>query len=294
VLEQNRCTQRYVKRRQEDEPKLIEAMHAIVRVHPRYGYRFVWAKLKQTGWRVNRKRIHRLWRREGLKVPQKRVKKRRLGDSANGIQRRKASMKNDVWAFDFIFDRTSNGRSLKWLSIVDEYTRECLALEVKRSMSSAEVIEVLSELMLIRGVPRHIRCDNGPEFIARALRNWLQLAGVETMYIEPGSPWQNGYAESFHSRLRDELLSTELFETLREAKELATQWRMDYNHHRPHSSLRYMTPATFAASLSPPPAKAAPQPAAGTAEEETLTCSPKMSPADSENFKFVWAIIKVV
>jgi transposase InsO family protein len=270
VLEQNRCTQRYVKRRQEDEPKLIEAMHAIVRVHPRYGYRFVWAKLKQTGWRVNRKRIHRLWRREGLKVPQKRVKKRRLGDSANGIQRRKASMKNDVWAFDFIFDRTSNGRSLKWLSIVDEYTRECLALEVKRSMSSAEVIEVLSELMLIRGVPRHIRCDNGPEFIARALRNWLQLAGVETMYIEPGSPWQNGYAESFHSRLRDELLSTELFETLREAKELATQWRMDYNHHRPHSSLRYMTPATFAASLSPPPAKAAPQPAAGTAEEETL------------------------
>lgn len=245
-------------------------MHAIVRVHPRYGYRFVWAKLKQTGWRVNRKRIHRLWRREGLKVPQKRVKKRRLGDSANGIDRRQASMKNDVWAFDFIFDRTSNGRSLKWLSIVDEYTRECLALEVKRSMSSAEVIEVLSELMLIRGVPRHIRCDNGPEFIARALRNWLQLAGVETMYIEPGSPWQNGYAESFHSRLRDELLSTEEFETLREARELATQWRMDYNHHRPHSSLRYMTPATFAASLSPPSSEAAPQPAAGTAEEETL------------------------
>lgn len=270
MLRQNRCTQRYVKKRQEDEPKLIEAMHAIVRRHPRYGYRFVWAKLKQAGWRVNRKRVHRLWRREGLKVPQRRVKKRRLGDSANGIQRRKASMQNDVWAFDFIFDRTSNGRSLKWLSIVDEYTRECLALEVKRSMSSAQVIEVLSELMLIRGVPRHIRCDNGPEFIARALRNWLKLAGVSTLYIEPGSPWQNGYAESFHSRLRDELLSTELFETLREAKELAMHWRMDYNHHRPHSSLRYMTPATFAASLSRSSAEAAPQPAAGTAEEETL------------------------
>lgn len=270
VLGQNRQSQRYTARTPDDEGKLIESMHAVVRAHPRYGYRFVWAKLRQAGWRVNRKRVYRLWKREGLKVPQKRVKKRRLGTSENGISRRKAAGKNDVWAFDFIFDRTSNGRSIKWLSVVDEFTRECLALEVSRSMSSGDVIDVLSELIAIRGVPGHVRCDNGPEFIAAALRGWLELSRVKTLYIEPGSPWQNGYAESFHSRLRDELLETEVFETLREAKELATAWRLDYNHHRPHSSLKYMTPATFAASLSPPPAEAAPRPASGTAKEEEL------------------------
>jgi len=270
VLDQNRCTQRYTPRTPDDEGKLIASMHEIIRAHPSYGYRFVWAKLHQSGWRVNRKRVYRLWKREGLKVPQKRVKKRRLGTSANGITRRKASGKNDVWAFDFIFDRTSNGRSIKWLSVVDEFTRECLALEVSRSMGSGDVIDVLSELMAIRGVPRHVRCDNGPEFIAQALRHWLELSGVTTLYIEPASPWQNGYAESFHSRLRDELLNTEVFERLKEAKELATAWRLDYNHHRPHSSLGYMTPATFAASLSPPPAEAAPQPASGTAKETSM------------------------
>jgi putative transposase len=270
ALDQNRASQRYTPRRADDEGKLIESMHAVVRAHPRYGYRFVWAKLRQSGWRVNRKRVQRLWRREGLKVPHKRVKKRRLGTSENGISRRKAAGKNHVWAFDFIFDRTSNGRSIKWLSVVDEFTRECLALEVSRSMSSGDVIDVLSELMAIRGVPGHVRCDNGPEFIALALRGWLELSGVKTLYIEPGSPWQNGYAESFHSRLRDELLETEVFETLKEAKDLATAWRLDYNHHRPHSSLRYMTPATFAASLSPPPAEAAPRPASGKAKEQEL------------------------
>jgi transposase InsO family protein len=270
VLGQNRQTQRHTPRTPDDEGKLIESMHAVVRAHPRYGYRFVWAKLRQSGWRVNRKRVYRLWKREGLKVPQKRVKRRRLGTSQNGISRRKASGMNDVWAFDFIFDRTSNGRSIKWLSVVDEFTRECVALEVSRSMSSGDVIDVLSELIAIRGVPKHVRCDNGPEFIAAALRSWLELSGVTTLYIEPASPWQNGYAESFHSRLRDELLETEVFETLKEAKELATDWRLDYNHHRPHSSLKYMTPATFAASLSPPPAEATPRPASGTAKEQKL------------------------
>lgn len=270
VLGQNRQSQRYTPRTADDEGKLIESMHEVVRAHPRYGYRFVWAKLRQSGWRVNRKRVYRLWKREGLKVPQKRVKKRRLGSSDNGITRQKAAGKNQVWAFDFIFDRTSNGRSIKWLSVVDEFTRECLALEVSRSMSSGDVIDVLSELIAIRGMPKHVRCDNGPEFIAAALRSWLELSGVRTLYIEPASPWQNGYAESFHSRLRDELLDMEVFERLREAKELATAWRLDYNHQRPHSSLKYMTPATFAASLSPPPAEAATRPASGTAKEEEL------------------------
>lgn len=270
VLEQNRCTQRYTPKTPDEEGKLIESMHEIIRAHPRYGYRFVWAKLKQSGWRINRKRVYRLWKQQGLKVPQKRVKKRRLGSSANGITRRKASKKNEVWAFDFIFDRTSNGRSIKWLSVIDEFTRECLALEVSRSMGSGEVIDVLSELIAIRGTPMHVRCDNGPEFIAEALRGWLELSGVQTLYIEPASPWQNGYAESFHSRLRDELLDTEVFETLKEAKELAVRWRLDYNHHRPHSSLNYMTPAAFAGVLTPPPAKAAPGSTTGTATENSM------------------------
>lgn len=270
VLDQNRCTQRYARKTPDDEGKLIESMHEIIRVHPRYGYRFVWAKLRQIGWRVNRKRVYRLWKREGLKVPQKRVKKRRIGTSENGIYHKKASGKDDVWAFDFIFDRTTSGRCIKWLSVVDEFTRECVALEVSWSMGSSEVIDVLSQLMSIRGTPSHVRCDNGPEFIAQALRNWLELSGVKTLYIEPASPWQNGYAESFHSRLRDELLDTEVFETLREAKELATRWRLDYNHHRPHSSLKYMTPATFAASLSPPGSKATPWPASGTAKNTSM------------------------
>jgi transposase InsO family protein len=268
VLDQNRAAQRYTPRLADDEGKLIESIHEIIRVHPRYGYRFVHEKLRQSGWRTNRKRVYRLWKREGLKVPQKRVKKRRLGSSANGITRRKASVKNEVWAFDFIFDRTSNGRSIKWLSVIDEFTRECLALEVSRSMGSSEVIDVLSELIAIRGTPVHVRCDNGPEFIAAALRGWLELSGVQTLYIEPASPWQNGYAESFHSRLRDELLDTEVFETLKEAKELSKRWRLDYNHHRPHSSLNYMTPAAFAGTLFPTPA--APGPVSGTAKETSM------------------------
>lgn len=238
MLGQPRMTQRYQTQRADDEGALVKRIHELVGQHPRYGYRRIWAILKyQEGWRVNRKRIWRLWQQEHLKVPQRQHKKRRLGISDNSIIRQKAIQKDDVWAIDFIFDRTANGRSIKWLSVIDEYTRECLALEVSRSMNARDVIDILNELMQIRGVPRNIRSDNGPEFIAEAIKNWLATSGSKSLYIEPGSPWQNGYAESFHARLRDELLNAEIFTTVAEARALATRWRLDYNHRRPHSSL---------------------------------------------------------
>lgn len=270
VLDQPRSTQRYSLRVPDDEPLLLAAMHALVRQHPRYGYRMIWAKLRLDGWRVNRKRVYRLWKREGLKVPQKQSKKRRLGHSDNSCVRCVASCKNDVWAWDFIHDRDEHGRPLKWLSLVDEYTRECLLLEVQRSITAVDVVALISELMLIRGVPGHIRSDNGPEFIAAAIRDYLALAGVETLYIEPGAPWQNGYAESFHSRVRDELLDAELFRGLRDAKALAASWKNEYNHRRPHSSLGYQTPAAYAATQADPPVGPTGLPPAQPARE-TLT-----------------------
>ena len=254
-------------RRPEDEPSLVKRMLHFVRKHPRFGYRRIWRLLVGDGWRVNVKRIHRLWKREGLKVPRKQHKKRRLGSSAGGCIRHRAEHKDHVWAWDFIYDRTADGRALKLLSIVDEFTRECLALEVDRHIKAADVIEVLIDLFHVRGVPQHIRSDNGPEFIARALRDWLEQSKVQALYIEPGSPWENGYSESFNSRLRDELLNVELFMNLTEAKTLGTSWRLEYNHRRPHSSLGYRTPAEFAASLAGLPVGAAPLPTARQAIE---------------------------
>ncbi len=252
VVGQARRTQRYVPQRRGDEGRLVKRMLELVRRYPRYGYRRVWALLRNEGWRVNRKRVWRLWKREGLKVPQKRHKKRRVGCSANGILRQRATHQNHVWAWDFIFDTTANGRSLKWLSVVEEYTRECLALEVGRTMTATDVVDVVIELVRTRGVPEQIRSDNGPEFIAGEIRSWLGRSRIGTLYIEPGSPWENGYAESFHARLRDELLDLEVFETVAEAQMLAGQWRGEYNERRPHSSLGYRTPAAFAASLAEP------------------------------------------
>jgi transposase InsO family protein len=225
-------------------------MLELVREHPRYGYRRIWALLRREGWRVNRKRIHRLWRREGLKVPRKQRKKRHLGHSANGCARRRAEYKDHVWAWDFIHDHTHDGRPLKWLTLLDEYTRESLALEVGRHMRADDVIDVLAELFQLRGVPEHIRSDNGPEFIAAAIRCWLSHAGVAALYIAPGSPWENGYAESFNSRFRDELLEREEFENLSDARAYGTRHRLEYNHRRPHSSLGYQTPAEFAAGCA--------------------------------------------
>ncbi len=172
----------------------MHQLHAIVRQHPRYGYRHVWALLRQDGWRINRKRVHRLWRREHFRVPHKQRKKRRLGCSANGIVRRRAAHVDHVWAWDFIHDRDERGRPLKWFALIDEYTRENLALEVDRRMKAVDVLDILSQVMLIRGVPKHIRSDNGPEFIATAIRTYLDKTGVGTLYIEPGSPWENAYA----------------------------------------------------------------------------------------------------
>ena len=235
-------------------------MLEVARRRPRWGYRRVAWQLRQEGRQASDTRVYRLWRREGLKVPTKRRKKRRLGKSENGSVRHRAEHKDHVWAWDFVFDHTTSGSQLKWLSIVDEHTRECLALKVDRSITSEDVIDTLAELFAMRGVPKSIRSDNGPEFTAEAIRRWLGRVDVETLYIEPGSPWENGYAESFHSRLRDEFLKLEVFESLWAAKRLTRQWREDYNHHRPHSSLGYVTPIEFAARCATS-APASPQPA---------------------------------
>lgn len=228
----------------------MRRMLALVAAHPRFGYRRVWALLVAEGWRVNKKRVYRLWREQGLKVPRRKKKRRRLGNSANGCVRRRACGKDHVWAWDFIHDRTADGRPLKWLSVVDEYTRECLALEVGRGMKASGVIRVLEGVVRQRGAPGHIRSDNGPEFIAQQVRAWAKQPGIEVLYIEPGAPWENGYCESFHARLRDELLDREDFSSLLEARVLSRQWQQEYNAVRPHGSLGYQTPVAFAATCS--------------------------------------------
>jgi transposase InsO family protein len=261
-LGQPRSTQRY--RASEDsleEQRLVKDLHALAARYPRYGYRMMTAKLRQAGWGVNFKRVYRLWQREGLKVPKRTVKRRLLGHSANSCVRRRAERKDHVWTWDFIHDRTASGRPLKWFAITDEYTRECLALEVDRSLPSERVLDVLTHLFLTRGVPEHVRSDNGPEFIATAIRGHAQRAGLELLYIEPGAPWQNGYAESFFSRLRDELLNVEEFMNLAEARWFAQRRLHEHNQERPHSSLGYQTPAEFARQCAASVrASAAPQP----------------------------------
>jgi transposase InsO family protein len=237
-------------------------MLELVRRHPRFGYRRIWALLRREGWRVNRKRVHRLWRREGLKVPRRQRKKRRLGSSANGCARRPAAHRDHVWAWDFLHDRTADGGPLKRFTLVDEYTRECLSLEVGRGMTARAVGAVLAGVVGQRGAPGHIRSDNGPEFIAKAIRAWVAQAGLEALYIAPGAPWENGYAESFNSKVRDELLNAEEFASLLEAKVLGREWKRAYNHERPHSALGYRTPAEFAATCQRPDA-AKPPPAGG-------------------------------
>jgi putative transposase len=268
ALGQPRSSQRYQPQPRSDEAAVVKRMLELVRERPRFGYRRIGRLLAAEGRRVGLSRMFRLWRREGLKVPQKKRKRRRLGSSVNGCDRRRALHKDHVWCWDFVFDRTTSGSTLKWLSIVDEHTRECLALKVDRSITSEDAIDTLAELFAMRGVPRHIRSRpplrdgaRGPEFIALAMRRWLQRIGVETLYVEPGSPWENGYAESFHSRLRDEFLAVEEFESLPAARSLTAAWREDYNQHRPHSSLGYQAPSAFAAGAASTPASATPQPA---------------------------------
>jgi putative transposase len=245
-------------------------MLEVVRQRPRVGYRHVGRLLAAEGWRAGLGRVLRLWRREGLKVPHKRRKRRRLGTSDNACARRRALHRDDVWCWDFVFDRTTSGSQLKWLSIVDEHTRECLALKVPRSITSEDVIDTLAELFAMRGVPKHIRSANGPEFVATAIRRWLGQMGIEALYIEPGSPWKNGYAECFHTRLRDEFLAVELFDNLPAARLLTAAWRADYHQVRPHSSLGYRTPAEFAACAASAPATPALRQLTRRDEETTL------------------------
>ena len=221
-------------------------LHELVRTYPRYGYRFMTAKLRQEGWQLNFKKVYRLWKREGLKVPKKTRKTRRLGHSGNSCVHRRAEHPDHVWAWDFIHDRTATGEPLKWFAITDEYTRECLALEVDRGIKADRVLDILTNLFLTRGVPVHIRSDNGPEFIATAIQQNTKRSGLEMLYVEPGSPWENGFAESFFSRMRDELLNVEEFMNLAEARWFAKHRLHEHNEERPHSSLGYQTPAEFA------------------------------------------------
>ena len=272
MIDQPRSSQRFEAKPRTDEAPLVKRMLQLARAKPRYGYRRIGWLLREEGWRAGLSRVFRLWQREGLKVPVKKRKKRRLGSSVNGCHRRRAEAPNDVWCWDFVFDRTASGSQLKWLSVVDEYTRECLALKVDRGITSQDVIDTLAELFAMRGVPRQIRSDNGPEFVAHALRRWLGAVGVGTLYIEPGSPWENGYAESFHSRFRDEFLAMEIFDGVRDARALTAAWRDEYNAQRPHSSLGYLTPAGFAAACAAFASAKASAPAAHAGAEVQL-CS---------------------
>lgn len=246
IIGQSRATQCYVKSENKTQATLRERVIFLASKFGRYGYRRVTALLRHEGWIVNPKRVHRIWRQEGLKVPCKQPKRGRLWLADGSCIRHRPLFKNHVWSYDFVMDRTSDGRSFKMLNVIDEYSRECLAITVKRKLNSFDVLEVLANLFLIHGPPQFIRSDNGPEFIAIILREWLSKLSVKTLYIEPGSPWENGYCESFNSRLRDELLNGEIFYTLREAQVVLENFRREYNEFRPHSSLGYKPPAPSA------------------------------------------------
>jgi hypothetical protein len=243
VLGQHRSTQRKKPTRPDDEAALTADITSLATQYGRYGYRRITAMLRQRGWRVNAKRVARIWRREGLKVPSKQPKRGRLWLNDGSCIRLRPEYPNHVWSYDFVEDRTHDGRKYRMLNVIDEFTRECLAIRINRKLKSTDVIDVLSDLFILRGIPTHVRSDNGPEFIAQALRDWLAAVGSKTAYIMPGSPWENGYCESFNSKLRDELLNGEIFYTLKEAKIVIEQWRKHYNTIRPHSSLRNQPPA---------------------------------------------------
>jgi putative transposase len=243
ALSQPRSTQRYLPGIRDGEELLIKRMIELATKYGRYGYRRITALLQREGFQINHKRVERLWRKEGLKVPQKQPKRKRLWFNDGSCIRLRPQFKDHVWSYDFVATRTEDGRPLRILTLIDEYTRECLALKVARRLRSPDILEQLGYLFIYRGLPNFIRSDNGPEFTAKAVRNWLERLGVQTLFIEPGSPWENGYNESFNGKLRDELLNGEIFTTLLEAKVLIENWRIEYNQIRPHSSLNYQPPA---------------------------------------------------
>lgn len=248
IAGQNRSTQRYCPQVASDDVALRRRLRKISEDRPRWGYRRAHGHLLSEGWSLNRKRVQRIWREEGLRVPAKARKRRRLGNSTVPAQRLKACRPNHVWALDFQHDATDDGRELKFLNVVDEFTREALAIEVERTIDAEETVAILERLTTERGAPANIRADNGPELTAAVLRDWCRHGKTGTAYIEPGSPWQNPYVESFNARLRDELLNVEVFSSLAEAQILAADWRSDYNANHPHSALGMMSPARFAAS----------------------------------------------
>lgn len=243
VLGQHRSTQRKIARTPDDEAALSADIIALAAQYGRYGYRRITALLRAAGWVVNVKRVERIWRREGLKVPQKQPKRKRLWLNAGSCIRLRAEHPNHVWSYDFVEDRTHDGRKYRMLNVIDEFSRECLAIRINRKLKSTDVIDVLADLFTLRGVPGYVRSDNGAEFIATAVQDWIAAVGAKTAYIEPGSPWENGYCESFNSKLRDELLNGEIFYTLAEARIIIESWRQHYNEVRPHSSLGYKPPA---------------------------------------------------
>jgi putative transposase len=243
VLGQHRSTQRRPRVIPDDEEPLTSRIVELASEYGRYGYRRITALLRREGWRVNHKRVERIWRLEGLKVPKRQPKRGRLWLHDGSCIRRRPEYRNHVWSYDFVMDRTHDGRAVRMLTVIDEYTRECLAIEVERRLSSQDVLDVLRDLFVEHGAPAYIRSDNGAEFTAKAVREWLARVAVKTLYIEPGSPWENGYNESFNGKLRDELLAREIFYTLKEAKILIEGWRREYNEFRPHSSLGYRAPA---------------------------------------------------
>ena len=246
LIRQPRSTNRYKRRGRAGDDALTKEIKALSRKNPRYGYRRVTVLLRKAGWMVNSKRVHRIWKKEGLKVPQRKRKKRRVGTSTNSSQVLRAEHKDHVWSYDFLADMTTDGGPIRILALVDEHTRECLVLDVAKSIKADDVRRALKALFLTGRMPRYIRSDNGPEFIEAALCRWFKDLGVETAFIEPGSPWENAYVESFNSRFRDEFLDRRTFESIREARHLANDYRRRYNEERPHSSLDYLTPSEFA------------------------------------------------
>jgi putative transposase len=244
VLGQHRSTQRRIPTGPDDEERLTADIVELARQYGRYGYRKIAELLRTTaGWVVNDKRVERIWRREGLKVPAKQPKRSRLWLADGSCLRLRAERPNHVWSYDFVEDRTHEGRKYRMLNIIDEFTHECLAIRIDRKLKSVDVIDGLSDLFILRGVPERLRSDNGPEFVAKAVQDWIAAVGAKAAYIAPGSPWENGFIESFNARLRDELLDGEIFYSLAEARIVVESWRRHYNAKRPHASLGYKPPA---------------------------------------------------
>ena len=273
ALGQHRSTQRRVPRGREDEARLTADIIELARLYGRYGYRKIAALLRYAGWLVNDKRVERIWLREGLKVPRKQPKRGRLWLNDGSCIRLRPEHRDHVWSYDFVEDRTHDGKKYRMLNVVDEFTHECLAIRIARKLKAIDVIDVLSDLFILRGVPGHIRSDNGPEFVAKAVQEWIAAVGAKATYIKPGSPWENGYIESFNARLRDELLDGEIFYTLKEAQIIVESWRRHYNSIRPHESLGYKPPApeVFVPAFAAwPAAQPRPAPPATLAQRPTM------------------------